>query len=225
MRAAPAGGGFAGGVFVSALRAVFWVETTAVLNGRSLERKVDVLLVETFRRGRFGQRFSDGEHGGFRASAREEAGATCPNAARSRGARAKSSGAAAQQAQPQGPVKIELVPTQNDWTKVCPDQVTCSTFRDFSTQAGQPPAMELFITEIKGQDTRLRMMLPVGLLLPPGFRFYVDKGQVQAGNYQICFPNGCMAEAVIKAPTVDQLKKGSILSVVVRKSGECRGDH
>ena len=120
------------------------------------------------------------------------------------------------QAQPQGPVKIELVPTQNDWTKVCPDQVTCSTFRDFSTQAGQPPAMELFITEIKGQDTRLRMMLPVGLLLPPGFRFYIDKGQVQAGNYQICFPNGCMAEAVIKAPTVDQLKKGSILSVVVK---------
>jgi len=124
--------------------------------------------------------------------------------------------AAPAQQQPQGPVKIELVPTQNDWTKVCPDQVTCSTMRDFSTQAGQPPVLELIVSEIKGQDARMRLLLPVGLMLPPGFRFYVDKGSMFAGTFQICFPNGCIAEAGMKSATLDQLKKGSIMSVVVK---------
>ena len=124
--------------------------------------------------------------------------------------------AAPAQMQPQGPVKIELVPTQNDWTKVCPDQATCSTMRDFSSQAGQPPVLELIVSEIKGQDARMRLLLPVGLMLPPGFRFYVDKGPTQSGTFQICFPNGCIAEASMKAATLDQLKKGSILSVVVK---------
>ncbi|HTV33253.1 MAG TPA: invasion associated locus B family protein [Methylocella sp.] len=123
---------------------------------------------------------------------------------------------AAPQLQPQGPVKVELVPTQNEWTKVCPDQVTCSTMRDFSAQAGQPPVLEMIVSDIKGQDARLRLLLPVGLLLPPGFRFYVDKGQTQAGVFQICFPNGCIAEAALKAPLVTELKKGSNLSVVVK---------
>lgn len=120
------------------------------------------------------------------------------------------------QPQAQGPVKVELVPTQNEWAKVCPDQATCSTMRDFSAQAGQPPVLELIVSDIKGQDSRLRLLLPVGLLLPPGFHFYIDKGQTQAGVFQICFPNGCIAEALLKAPTIAELKKGSNLSVVVK---------
>jgi invasion protein IalB len=124
--------------------------------------------------------------------------------------------AAPAQGQPQAPVKVELVPTQNDWAKVCPDPATCSTMRDFSSQAGQPPVLELIVSEIKGQDARMRLLLPVGLLLPPGFRFYIDKGSLFAGTFQICFPNGCIAEASLKGPTLDQLKKGSILSVVVK---------
>ena len=130
--------------------------------------------------------------------------------------------AAPAQQQPQGPVKIDLVPTQNDWTKVCgrdpaANKEICYTTRDFSSQAGQAPVLALAIYDIKGDDTRIvRLLVPVGLLLRPGFRFAIDKGATLDGSFEICFPNGCFAEAKVKGATIDQIKKGSILSVAVK---------
>jgi invasion protein IalB len=130
--------------------------------------------------------------------------------------------AAPAQQQPQGPVKIDLVPTQNDWTKVCgrdpaANKEICYTTRDFSSQAGQAPVLALAIYDIKGDDTRIvRLLVPVGLLLRPGFRFAIDKGATLEGTFEICFPNGCFAEAKVKGATIDQIKKGSILSVAVK---------
>jgi len=53
-------------------------------------------------------------------------------------------------------------------------------------------------------------------MLRPGFRFAIDKGETLAGSFEICFPNGCFAEAKVKGATIDQIKKGSILSVAVK---------
>jgi invasion protein IalB len=130
--------------------------------------------------------------------------------------------AAPAQPPPQGPVKIDLVPTQNDWTKVCgrdpaANKEICYTTRDFSAKAGEPPVLALAIYDIKGDETRIvRLLLPVGLMLRPGFRFAIDKGVELEGSFEICFPNGCFAEAKVKGATIDQIKKGSILSVSVK---------
>lgn len=137
-----------------------------------------------------------------------------------------SPGTAAPQ-QPPGPIKLDLIPTQNDWTKVCGDDPTgkhiCYTTRDFSMQPqqgqqAQPPVLALAVYDIKGNDTRiLRLLVPVGLLLKPGFRFAVDKSPAQQGTYEICFPNGCFAEATINGQLIDQLKKATTLSVAVKR--------
>jgi invasion protein IalB len=125
-------------------------------------------------------------------------------------------------APPQGPVKIDLVPTQNDWTKVCgrdpaANKEICYTTRDFSAKAGEPPVLALAIYDIKGDETRIvRLLVPVGLMLRPGFRFAIDNGATLEGSFEICFPNGCFAEAKVKGATIDQIKKGSILSVAVK---------
>lgn len=127
-----------------------------------------------------------------------------------------------QQAAPQGPIAVELQPSQGEWTKVCgKDQVAnkeiCYTTRDFGQGPDQPPVLALAIYDVKGDDTRMvRLLLPVSLLLRPGFRFVVDKGAPQEGAFEICFPNGCFAEAKVKAAAIDQLKKGTQLSIMVR---------
>jgi invasion protein IalB len=117
---------------------------------------------------------------------------------------------------------IALLPTQNEWTKVCgKDQAAnkeiCYTTRDFSAQADQPPVLALAIYDIKGDDTRIvRLLMPVGLMLRPGFRFTVDKGSEQEGGFEICFPNGCFAESKIKGAVLTELKKGSTMNVTVK---------
>lgn len=128
----------------------------------------------------------------------------------------------AQQPQaPQGPVKLDLVAVQPEWTKVCGSdpktkKEVCYTTRDFGAQADQP-LLALAVYDPKGEDHKIvRLLLPPGLLLKPGFRFGVDKGQLEAGAFEICFPNGCFAEAKVKNAFVDGAKKGEKLTVVVK---------
>jgi len=126
------------------------------------------------------------------------------------------------QGQPQGPMKVDLLPTQNDWTKVCgKDQAAgkdiCYTTRDFSAQADQPPVLALAVYDVKGEDMRIvRLLMPVGLMLRPGFRFAIDKGAAQEGSFEICFPNGCFAEARVKGAVIDSMKKATAMNVAVR---------
>ena len=138
-------------------------------------------------------------------------------------AQAPAAGAAPQQQQqqPQGPVKADLLPVQPEWTKVCggdpqSQKEVCYTTRDFGLQADQP-ILALAVYDPKGAPEKvIRLLLPPGLLLKPGFRFSIDKGPQETGAFEICFPNGCFAEAKVKPATVDSMKKAEKMAVVVK---------
>lgn len=125
-------------------------------------------------------------------------------------------------AAPAGPLKVDLLPTQAEWTKVCGEdqgnkRQVCYTTRDFSQGTDQPPVLALAIYDVKGEEKRiLRLLLPVALMLKPGFRFIIDQGTPQGGAFAICFPNGCFAEAEIAASTVTAMKHATTLAVLVR---------
>jgi invasion protein IalB len=129
--------------------------------------------------------------------------------------------AAPQPSQPNA-VRVDLLATQNDWTKICghdqnANKDICYTTRDFTAKADQPPVLALAVYDVAGEDTRIvRLLLPIGLMLRPGFRFTVDKGAANEGAFEICFPNGCFAEAKVKSSIIDQVKKGTTLNVSVR---------
>jgi invasion protein IalB len=133
---------------------------------------------------------------------------------------------AAQPQQPQGPIAADLVAVQPDWTKVCgSDPQTkkemCYTTRDFGVSAKEgeapQPLLALAIYDPKGDDQKIiRLLLPPGLMLKPGFRFAIDKGAQESGTFEICYPNGCFAEAKVKKAVVDGMKKAEKMSVVVK---------
>lgn len=139
---------------------------------------------------------------------------------------APAAGAQPQQAQPQAPIAADLVAVQPDWTKVCgADQATkkeiCYTTRDFGVSGKEgeapQPLLALAIYDPKADDQKIiRLLLPPGLLLKPGFRFAVDKGPFDTGAFEICFPNGCFAEAKVKKAVIDGMKKAEKLTIVVK---------
>ena len=93
--------------------------------------------------------------------------------------------------------------------------------RDFSTSADQPPMISLNVFELAGEEKRkLRLlMLPIGMMLKPGFRVIIDKGEPIEGKYDMCFQNACSAEIEISPKTLEALKKGTTMSVVMRVPG------
>lgn len=132
----------------------------------------------------------------------------------------------AQQARPQngGPVTVQLKPepAQPDWTKVCgKDERTktevCYTTRDFVTDKGQRVfAVAVYDAKGKGAQTVLRILTPLGFLVPPGIRITVDKGQPVTGRYATCLAHGCFAETAVKDDFIASLKKGTALNVSAR---------
>ena len=84
---------------------------------------------------------------------------------------------------PSGPVKLDLSPMQAPWTKICgKDQGSgkevCYTTRDFGQAADQPPTLAIAVYQMSNEERRIaRFLLPVGLLLRPGFRLVIDKGE------------------------------------------------
>jgi invasion protein IalB len=140
---------------------------------------------------------------------------------------APAAGGAAPQAAPQqqGPIQASLQAVQPTWTKVCgkdqSQKEICYTTRDFGAAAKEgdapQPLLALAVYDPKGDDTKvIRLLLPPGLMLKPGFRFAIDKGAMEAGAFEICFPNGCFAEAKVKKGVIDGMKKAEKMTVVVK---------
>jgi invasion protein IalB len=133
----------------------------------------------------------------------------------------KPSPAAGAPAAPQ-PIKLDLIPLQAPWTKVCQKDPTgakefCRTIRAFGQAVDQPPTLAMAVDMVSGEDKKIvRMQLPEGLLLRPGFRLVLEKGDPIDGRYSICAGGSCFAEAELSNAQINTLKKSAIASVVVR---------
>src|SRR5579863_4689982 len=120
------------------------------------------------------------------------------------------------------PIKLDLIPLQAPWTKVCQKDQTgakefCRTIRAFGQAADQPPTLALAVDTLTGEDRKIvRMQLPEGLLLRPGFRLILEKGDPLDGRYSICASGSCFAESELTGAQLNVLKKSPIASVVVR---------
>lgn len=124
-----------------------------------------------------------------------------------------------------GPVNLTLQPMQSPWTKICGkdqgnNKEVCYTTRDFGQAADQPPTLAVAIYQMSGEDNRVaRFLLPVALMIKPGFRLIIDKGEPIAGEFAICFPNGCFAETKLNGAAIASLKKAQTATVQVRNQG------
>lgn len=136
---------------------------------------------------------------------------------------AQAPAAAPAAAAPQGPMVVNLKadPSQ-EWTKVCGEdqaakKTVCYTTRDFLETTSNQPIIAAAVYDVKDDPKKfVRMLMPLTFMLQPGVRFAIDNGQPIAGKFQICFPNGCFAEAEVNQAFIDQMKKGTNLKIIAQ---------
>jgi invasion protein IalB len=120
------------------------------------------------------------------------------------------------------PIKLDLIPLQAPWTKVCQKDPTgakefCRTIRAFGQAVDQPPTLAVAIDTLTGDEKKVvRVQLPEGLLLRPGFRLMLEKGEPIDGRFSICASGSCFAEAELNTSQLNLLKKAPVASIVVR---------
>lgn len=92
-----------------------------------------------------------------------------------------------------------------------------------SVTAEDRPNVGLTVIVLKTADQKqrlLRVLAPLGVLLPSGLGLRVDNQDVGRTAWVRCLPNGCVAEIVIEDALLGQLKGGKTATFIVFQTPE-----
>src|SRR3984893_10860311 len=80
-----------------------------------------------------------------------------------------------------------------------------------SVAAEDKPNINLTVIVLEtadGKSRLLRVIAPLGVLLPSGLGLKIDQADVGRAGFVRCLPNGCVAEVVMDEKLIDQMKTG-----------------
>jgi invasion protein IalB len=85
------------------------------------------------------------------------------------------------------------------------------------------PNITLVIIALKTADHKsrlLRVIAPLGVLLPTGLGLKLDQEDVGRMNFVRCLPNGCVAEVVIEDKVLQKLRTAQTMTLVIFQTPE-----
>lgn len=66
----------------------------------------------------------------------------------------------------------------------------------------------------------LRVLAPLGVLLPRGLGLDIDQENMGTAGFVRCLPNGCVAEVIMDDPLVEKMKTGKTATFVIFQTPE-----
>ncbi|MDR6286727.1 invasion protein IalB [Methylopila jiangsuensis] len=122
----------------------------------------------------------------------------------------------------QGAVKA----THGDWQMRCDTPAgaqgeQCALVQ--SVTADDMPNVGLTVIVLKTADKKsrlLRVLAPLGVLLPSGLGLRIDQTEVGRAGFVRCLTNGCVAEVVLEDPLVNQLRTGKSATFIIFQTPE-----
>ncbi len=125
-------------------------------------------------------------------------------------------------AQPSGTVKS----THGAWSIICDTPAGATSEQCVMMQnvvAEDRPEMGLSVVVLRTADNKaeiLRVLAPLGVLLPNGLGLNVDGKDIGRAYFVRCFQDGCYAEVILEKPLLDTLKTGTSATFIVFQTPE-----
>lgn len=85
------------------------------------------------------------------------------------------------------------------------------------------PNVTLVVIVLKtadGKSRLLRVIAPLGVLLPAGLGLKIDQADIGRAGFVRCLASGCVAEVVMEDSLIDQMKKGQSATFIVFQTPE-----
>ena len=92
-----------------------------------------------------------------------------------------------------------------------------------SIAAEDKPNVSLVVIMLRtadGKSRLLRVIAPLGVLIPAGLGLKIDNMDVGRAGFVRCLPTGCVAEVVMEDKLLDQLKAGKNATFIVFNTPE-----
>lgn len=128
----------------------------------------------------------------------------------------------AQHAAAQGAVKS----VHNDWQVRCDTPPgaqgeQCALIQSVTAEDRANVGLTVIVLKTADQKSRLmRVVAPVGVLLPSGLGLKIDQADVGRAGFVRCLPNGCVAEVVMDDNLVKQLRTGQTATFIIFQTPE-----
>ncbi|HEX8168340.1 MAG TPA: invasion associated locus B family protein [Beijerinckiaceae bacterium] len=116
--------------------------------------------------------------------------------------------------------------TNGDWQTRCETPPGAKSEQCALVQnvmAEDRPNLTLLVIALKtadGKSRLLRMVAPLGILIPAGVGLRIDDKDIGRAGYVRCLTTGCIAEAVLDDTLLGQLKSGQTATFIVFQTPE-----
>ncbi len=90
-----------------------------------------------------------------------------------------------------------------------------------SVTSSDDNGVALTVLALKTADNKvhlLRVLAPLGVLLPPGLGLKIDDTDVGSAEFAKCLPNGCLAEVILSETQIARFKTGKSALFIIFKS-------
>jgi hypothetical protein len=92
-----------------------------------------------------------------------------------------------------------------------------------SVAADDKPNVNLVVIVLKtadGKSRLLRVIAPLGVLLPAGLGLKIDETDVGRAGFVRCLPSGCVAEVVMEDRLIEQMAAGQTATFIIFNTPE-----
>lgn len=120
----------------------------------------------------------------------------------------------------------EVRATHGDWQMRCdtPPGASgeqCALIQNVTAADRENVGLSVIILKTADKQARiLRVLAPLGVLLPSGLGLRVDNADIGRAGFVRCLPNGCIAEVILEDELLTKLKGGSQATFIIFQTPE-----
>lgn len=120
----------------------------------------------------------------------------------------------------------EVKSTHGDWQMRCdmpPGAASeqCALLQNVTAADRENVGLSVIVLKTADKQARiLRVLAPLGVLLPQGLGLRVDDADIGRAAFVRCLPNGCIAEVILEESLMEKLKAGSLATFIIFQTPE-----
>jgi len=120
-----------------------------------------------------------------------------------------------------GAITPPLSGSQPEWVKVCQTdpqskKQVCLTNRALRSETGQTLMTAVVVQLVSDKKQILRLILPVGVLIPNGAGIFLDNTHFESGKFLVCTPEGCLVQIELSDSALATLRKAHTMAVALK---------
>ncbi|MEM5580948.1 MULTISPECIES: invasion associated locus B family protein [unclassified Roseibium] len=120
----------------------------------------------------------------------------------------------------------EVRSAHGDWQMRCdtPPGATseqCALIQNVTAADRENVGLSVIVLKTADRQARiLRVLAPLGVLLPSGLGLRVDNADIGRAGFVRCLPNGCIAEVILEDELLSKLRSGGQATFIIFQTPE-----